>query len=111
MIRTWLTHKILEHCIDICFREFFKNFIFPQIMPNLFLTLGKKSIIISDNGGNELTLNLQYETADEDLYSELVAAGTLQFLKKYHTTTYNMIIQAALQDEISDKNLIENSPV
>ena len=83
MIEIWLKHKILEYCIDIFFREFFKNFIFPQILPQMHLIIKEDMVIIEDGQHNTLSRKLNYKATQNYLYVEEITIAIMDFLRKY----------------------------
>jgi len=92
MLKIWLKHKIFEYCIDIFFREFFRNFIFPQITPNIYLTIENNIIIVEDDKNNKLSRKLLWTPINSFLYMDEITKTIMDFLKKYHKKTYHIII-------------------
>ena len=99
MIKVWLQHKILEYCIEIIFREFYRNFVFPQIMPRMSLTLENGIVTIQDDK-NTMTRKFKYQPSDEHLYIEEITELVIDFLKKYHYKVHNSIINSKLGESL-----------
>lgn len=92
MIDIWLRHKILEYCIDIFFREFFKNFIFPQLIPQIYLTFGNGVITIQDDK-HSLSKKVEYTPENLYTYTDDVASLLLEFIEKYHYSVYTIFFE------------------
>lgn len=103
MIKVWLQHKILEYCIEIIFREFYRNFIFPQIVPSMFITLENGIATIQDNK-NSLSRKFKYKLSDDHLYIEEITELVIDFLKKYHYKVHKSIINPKLVETIVIEN-------
>lgn len=98
MIKIWIKHKILEYCIEVFFREFYKNFIFPQIIPAMYLTFDADSITVQDDK-HSMSLEiegLRSSPHNQDEITNLV----MSFLKKHHNKIYHRITGSTIAGDL-----------
>ena len=94
MLKTWLKHKILEYCIDLVFREFYKNFIFPTIVPKMVISFEEHGIIIQDDQ-NMMVKRFGGKLNSMD-YANEVSKLAVEFMRKHHPKTFAAILDTKI---------------
>ena len=111
MIKIWLQHKILEYCIDIVFSGFFKNFVFPKIVPQIYVNFENGIITIGDYN-NEISKKTKYKPLDGQLYVGEIVDLAMLFLEKYHYTVYDIISNGIeVKENFNDTDFFETHDI